>query len=136
MAVSYLLDTSVITRLRAPAVRARVEALDAAGLTRTALTDLEIGFSARNGGEWDRLVAALETFELVDIGPTDFTRARQVQRLLAARGMKGRKVPDLLIAAAGEGTARTVLHYDADFDHIASVTGQATEWVVPRGSVD
>jgi hypothetical protein len=30
----------------------------------------------------------------------------------------------------------TVLHYDADFDKIATVTGQPTEWVVPRGSID
>jgi predicted nucleic acid-binding protein len=136
MAVTYLLDTSVVTRLRAPAVRARVEALDAAGLARTALTDLEVGFSARNGVEWDGLIAALETFELVDIGPTHFARARQVQRLLAVRGLKARKVPDLLIAAVGEGAARTVLHYDADFEQIGSVTGQATEWVVPQGTVD
>jgi hypothetical protein len=30
----------------------------------------------------------------------------------------------------------TILHYDADFDHIATVTAQPTEWVVPAGSVD
>jgi len=24
---------------------------------------------------------------------------------------------------------------DADFDHLAAVTGQATEWIVPRGTV-
>jgi hypothetical protein len=30
----------------------------------------------------------------------------------------------------------TMLHYDADFDLIASVTGQPCEWVVPPGSVD
>ena len=28
----------------------------------------------------------------------------------------------------------TVLHYDADFDTIATVTRQDVEWVVPRGS--
>jgi hypothetical protein len=28
-----------------------------------------------------------------------------------------------------------VLHYDADFDRIADVTGQTSEWVVPKGSV-
>ena len=31
---------------------------------------------------------------------------------------------------------RFVLHYDADFDRIAAVTGQPCEWVVPAGSVD
>ena len=29
-----------------------------------------------------------------------------------------------------------VLHYDHDFDLIASVTGQPEEWVVPAGSAD
>ena len=33
------------------------------------------------------------------------------------------------------GDRLTVLHYDADFDLIAEITGQPTEWVVPRGSI-
>jgi hypothetical protein len=45
-------------------------------------------------------------------------------------------VPDLLIAAAAEADSLTVLHYDADFDRIAAVTGQRSEWVVPAGSID
>jgi predicted nucleic acid-binding protein len=136
VALSYLVDTSVVTRLRVGAVRARVEALDAVGVARSSITDLEVGFSAQSATEWDRLIAALDVFDHVEIGPAHFTRARQVQRMLAERGLKGRKVPDLLIAAAGEATQRTILHYDADFDHIASVTGQSTEWVVPRGTID
>jgi predicted nucleic acid-binding protein len=134
--VTFLLDTSVVTRLRVRMVRERVQALDRVGLARTAMTDLEVGFSARNGEEWDRLMAAMEAFELVDADARHFARARQVQRLLAVHGPKGRKVPDLLIAAVAEATGRTVLHYDADFDHIASVTGQPTEWIVPQGTVD
>lgn len=136
MAVIYLLDTSVVTRLRVPAVRERVQALDTTGLARTAMTDLEVGFSARETSEWDRLMTALESFELADLLPSHFSRARQVQRLLSQHGLKGQKIPDLLIAAVGEQTERTVLHYDADFDHIASVTGQSTEWVVTRGGID
>lgn len=134
--MSYLLDTSVLTRLRHPVVRSRVEHLDAVGVARSPMTDLEIGFSARSGADWDQLMAAVEVFGLVEIEPGHFARARQVQRLLAVHGLKGRKVPDLLVAAVGEATARTVLHYDADFDHIATVTGQATEWVVSRGTID
>ena len=29
----------------------------------------------------------------------------------------------------------TVLHYDADFDTVAAVTGQDAEWVVARGAL-
>ena len=61
---------------------------------------------------------------------------RQVQRLLAAKHQRGRKVSDLLIAAAAEANGLTVLHYDADFDRISAVTGQRCEWVVPAGSID
>lgn len=32
-------------------------------------------------------------------------------------------------------SALVVLHYDADFERIAAVTGQPNEWVVPRGTV-
>ena len=49
---------------------------------------------------------------------------------------RAQRVPDLLIAAAAESRGLTVLHYDADFDRIASVTGQSCEWVVPASSVD
>ncbi|MEE9414125.1 MAG: PIN domain nuclease [Acidimicrobiales bacterium] len=132
----FLLDTSVLTRLRTPLVLDRVEELDSNGLARTSMTDLEIGFSARNADEWDRLVAALGAFRQIDVEAHHFDRARQVQRLLAADGLKGRKVPDLLIAAVAEARSLTVLHYDADFDHIATITGQPTQWVVERGTID
>lgn len=46
---------------------------------------------------------------------------------------RGRKVPDLLIAAAAEARGLTVLHYDSDFDQIAAATGQSCEWVVAAG---
>jgi len=56
--------------------------------------------------------------------------------MLAAEHQRGRRAPDLLIAAAAESRDLAVLHYDADFDLIASVSGQRCEWIVPAGSVD
>ena len=75
-------------------------------------------------------------FELVETTADHLRRGRQVQRLLASRHQRGRKVPDLLVAAAAESRDLSVLHYDADLDRIAAVTGQSCEWVVPRGSID
>lgn len=100
------------------------------------MSDLEIGFSARNVDEWDALALALDVMELVPVTAQHFSRARQVQRLLAEKGLRGRKIPDLLIAAAAEERGLIVVHYDTDFGHIAEVTGQVVEWIVPRGSVD
>ena len=42
----------------------------------------------------------------------------------------------VLIAAAAEARNLVVLHYDADFDRIAAVTSQPTQWVVATGSVN
>ena len=137
MALTHLVDTSVLTRLRHDAVRAVVEPMAAAGtLGRAGITDLEVGFSARSEREWDRAVDALDAFELIETSADHVRRARQVQRLLASKHQRGRKVPDLLIAAAAEVNDLAVLHYDADFDRIAAVTGQRVEWVVAAGSVD
>lgn len=136
MALSFLLDTSVLKRLGRLEVRSVVEPLAAAGqLARATICDLEVGYSARNVAEWDRLVGALDAFQQVETTATHVRRALQVQRLLAERSQRGRKIPDLLIAAAAEELGIAVLHYDADFDVIASITGQRCQWIVPAGSV-
>jgi predicted nucleic acid-binding protein len=137
MALTHLVDTSVLTRLNEPAIREAIEpGAQRAELARAEISDLEVGFSARNAAEWDRLADGVEAFELVQSTAEHVRRAKRVQRLLAAKHQRGRKLPDLLIAAAAEASGLTVLHYDADFDLIASVTGQPCEWVVPAGSVD
>lgn len=127
----------MLTRLGHAAVRAALQARVAGGqVARAGISDVEIGFSARNAAEWTRLAAALAAFPLIETDAAHVRRARQVQRLLASRGLRGRKVPDLLIAAAAEENGLAVLHYDADFDRIARVTGQRCEWVVAAGTVD
>jgi predicted nucleic acid-binding protein len=118
-------------------VRAAVEPLAEAGrLARAGISDLEVGCSARNAREWDHLVGALEILTLVETTADHVLRAKQVQRLLASKSQRGRKIPDLLIAAAAEEHRLTMLHYDQDFDKIAGLTGQTCEWVVPAGSID
>ena len=137
MALTHLIDTSVLTRLDQTPVRAVVEPKAARGeLARAGISDLEVGYSARSAAEWDRVIDALQVFELIETTSEHLRRARQVQRLLATKHQRGRKVPDLLIAAAAEARTLSVLHYNADFDRIAAVTGQACEWVVPAGSAD
>lgn len=118
-------------------MRAAIEQLAEAGrLCRAGISDLEIGYSARNAREWDSFQRALNSFELVETNSAHIRRARQVQRLLAGRSQRGRKIPDLLVAAAAEAVGVSVLHYDADFDRIASVTGQPCQWAVPAGTAD
>lgn len=137
MALTHLVDTSVLTRLARTEVRKAIQSrVERRELARAGISDLEIGYSARSAPEWDRLAAALELFDLIETTSDHIRRARQVQRLLAAKHQRRRKLPDLLIAAAAEAEGLIVLHYDADFDRIASVTGQSTEWLLPAGSID
>jgi predicted nucleic acid-binding protein len=137
VALTHLLDTSVVSRLGVAEVRAVVDPLAHTGrLGRAGITDLEVGYGSRNAREWDQDMADLSVFELVETSVDHVRRARQVQRLLASRSQRGRKVPDLLIAAAAEAAGLTLLHYDNDFVLIARVTGQPCQWVVPAGTID
>ncbi len=137
MALTHLIDTSALKRLGHVDVRAAIENRATAGcVARPTICDLEIGYSARNAAEWDRLIEALSTFAPIETSSAHVRRALQVQRLLAQRSQRGRKIPDLLVAAAAEEHGLTVLHYDGDFDLIASVTGQLCGWIVPAGSAD
>ncbi len=137
MALRFLVDTSVLKRLRHDEVRGAIEPLaDRGELGRPSICDLEVGYSARNATEWDELLTALDAFARIETSAAHLARALQVQRLLAERSKRGRKIPDLLVAAAAEELSISVLHYDANFDLIAEVTGQASQWVVPAGTVD
>lgn len=137
MALTWLVDTSVLTRLPNSEVRAAVSPLVEQGrVGRCTMSDLETGFSARNANEWDALQRALSVFPVVDVVSSDFDQAKESQRALAALGLKGRKVPDLIIAAVALRMELTVLHYDRDFELIEQVTGQPTRWVVERGTID
>lgn len=137
MALTYLVDTSVLSRLRTPEVRSRVEGLSHAGdLHVGRLSLLELGSSARSKDEWDGIQRACRAFSIVEVVDEDYEQALVTQRDLAEKGRRGRQVPDLLIAASAARTHAAVLHYDRDFEHIAEVTGQATEWVVALGTVD
>lgn len=134
-----LVDTSVYNRGHHPVV---VEAwAREANMDRVALTPpakLEILYSARSAAEYAEVAEELDAFRQVPCGQDAGERALEVQAALARKGgLHHRSVgfADLLIAAAAELAGATVWHYDSDYDRIAEVTGQPTEWVAPRGSL-
>ena len=72
----------------------------------------------------------------MDVTAAAMQRALHVHRLLAAASQHRHfRLPDLIIAATAEEHGATVLHYDADYDRIAAVTGQPVESVAARGSL-
>jgi predicted nucleic acid-binding protein len=101
------------------------------------IIDLEILYSTRNGAEHDHFRGQREAFEYFPMTDEIARRAIQVQGKLAYRGQhQSVSIPDLIVAATAECFSLVVLHYDADYDRIAEVTGQPAEWVVPRGTAD
>ena len=136
--MKYLVDTSAWHRVAIPEVAARWSALlSDDSLAICDLIALEVLYSARSASDYDRTKRNLEGLSQIPTAET-FQRARDVQQLLAhVGGLHHRSVTiaDLLIAAAAEAASLTVLHCDEDFDRISAVTGQPTEWIVPRGSL-
>jgi predicted nucleic acid-binding protein len=134
----YLADKSVWARLTKPAVQAVVGPYIDRGLIGTCpIIDLEILYSTRNGEEHDHFRAQREAFEYFPLTDEIARRAIQVQGELAHRGQhRSVSIPDLIVAATAERFSLVVLHYDADYDRIAELTGQPAEWVVPRGTAD
>jgi predicted nucleic acid-binding protein len=106
-------------------------------LASCALSDLEVLFSTRTPEEYEHvLVQRRANYAQLPVTDAVCDRAAEVQRALAARSEhRGASIPDLLTAACAEAQGVAVLHYDTDYDLIASVTGQPAQWVVPRGSV-
>lgn len=134
----YLADTSAAARAANPRVRAELTRIGRLGLAATCVTvDLEILYSARNPGEYEDISAARAVgFTDLPMNQTIADRARAVQRALAAQSQhRTAGIVDLLTAATAEHHGATVVHYDADFDAIAALTGQPVRWVVPKGSV-
>lgn len=135
---SWLVDKSVLARVDVPAVADAVLPRVQAGQVGVALvTELEVGYSARSGADYDATrQELLDLLIPVTIPPRAEERARELQRDLVQRGQhRGISVPDLVLAAVADIEELTILHYDADFDLISAVTGQPTEWVVQRGSI-
>lgn len=139
MAVArYLADKSVWARLSQPIVRAAFSPLVDRGLVGTcAIIDLEILYSARTAAEHDHFRGQRQAFEYFPLADEIAARAVEVQGLLAHRAQhRSVSIPDLIIAATAERNSLIVLHYDADYDRIAEVTGQDVQWIVERGTAD
>lgn len=128
---SWLIDKSALVRLTDSVDRDAWSNRIERGLVHISnVTRLEVGYSARNGADARRgfREPPLAALPLEYLTPAVEDRAFEVQLLLADLGKhRGPSIPDLLIAAAAELGGLTVLHFDKDFDLIASVTGQLVE---------
>lgn len=135
---TYLADKSSLTRSDTrPEVRDVIEPLILAGRIATCgIVDLELLYSAPNPAMYRELAEVLRAMPRVPVTDIAVERALEVQGLLAGHSQhRSVPLPDLLVAACAEAAGLIVLHYDADYERIATLTGQPVQWVVPRGSV-
>ena len=134
----YLIDTSAHARSNHPSVRRVIAGLIADRAAATCITvDLEAGYSGRDLNDVRAIAERRRSlYVALPITETIADRARDVQVRMAARGHhRAAGVINLLTAAVAEHHGVAVLHYHADFEHIAATTGQPQAWIVPRGTV-
>jgi predicted nucleic acid-binding protein len=135
----YLIDTSAQARSKHPAVRTVIAGLIVDRAAATCVTvDLEAGYSGRDLADVRTIAERRRSlYVLLPITEAIAERARDVQVRMAVRGQhRAAGVIDLLTAAVAEQHNAVILHYDADFEHIAAITGQPQLWVAPRGTLD
>lgn len=132
----YLADTSAWNRSKL--VAEHWEALlEADDLVLCAPVALELLYSARGPADYVALASDLGGFHHLPLDERAEQAASRAQRRLAASSHhRGPTPADLLIAGLAEVNGLPLLHYDRHFELIADVTGQPTEWLSPRGTLD
>ena len=135
---SYLADTSAWHRSSREGVVERwIDLLLKRRIAMCSPVRLELLYSARGRADHAALRTRLGSLAELPLDRAASRRADDVQAALAERSQhRGPTTVDLYIAAIAELGRATLLHYDRRFDTIARVTGQPTEWLAPRGSLD
>lgn len=134
----FLADTSVyVLQARHAAVRKRfAELLTEGRIAACQMTALEYLNNAPDPAGYEIIWGALAAQRWIEVTSAAMDRAMEIHRELARRSQHRHfRLPDLIIAATAEQAGATVLHYDADYDRIAAVTRQPTEWVAEQGSL-
>jgi len=137
-----LLDNSAWARLGDDALPAgRLEEIADAleqGRVATSLPFLlEAGYSAQSADDHLELVQELLALPLLPIDERVERRALDAQGQLARAGHHRLPPVDLIIAAVADRHGLGVLHYDGDYDVLATRTDLRFEsvWLAPRGSL-
>lgn len=137
---AHLADTGVwlwIRDRRFPELRRWfTEELEAGRILVAAPVCLELVRGAPNPAAAVATARRLEALPQVPCGDRAWDQARRLQLALAERG-DHRRVPvvDLVLAAACEQAGVGLLHYDADFERIASVSELEQRRLAPPGAL-
>jgi predicted nucleic acid-binding protein len=136
---TFIADTSAWAHAGKPAVRRQfAAAMRGAQIATCAIVNLELLYSAADAPSYDELAGTLAQLRDIPITRSATNAAFRAQRELAharSRFQRSVALPDLLIAAAASDVAVGVLHYDGDYDTLATVLDFESRWIAPRGSL-
>ena len=136
---TFIADTSAWAHARHPRVRSQfASALRGGQIATSPIVTMELLYSTQDGAGFDELAATLAQLRDVATTRSVTNAALRAQRELAhARPLFHRsvKLPDLLTAAAAADAALGILHYDSDYDTLATVLNFESRWIGPRGSL-
>jgi len=134
----FLLDKSAHELARRdPEARRVFETMAITGVLATcAIVELEVLYSARNPADCRRLKTYLrEQCVWLETSDDTLSAAVDLQESMLAVGMHRKPIPDLIIASVAQDHDAIVVHYDRDFDDIATVaTSLRTRWIIRPAS--
>ncbi|MEU0095243.1 VapC toxin family PIN domain ribonuclease [Kribbella sp. NPDC006257] len=134
-----MVDTTAHSRGEYPSVRSILAGLIVDQSAATCVTiDLSVGYSGRDLADVQAIADRRNSLYIrLPMNESIADRARETQVRMAARGQhRSAQAVNVLTAAVAAYHNAVILHFDADFEHIAAVTGQPHLWVAPRGSLD
>ncbi len=100
------------------------------------LVILELTRLAPNEQRAREVVGRLAVFEAIPMPAGVWARARETQLALASTGDHRRVPPaDLLLAAAAEESGVALVHYDRDYERIATASELSQKWLAPDGAL-
>lgn len=131
----YLADKSAWEQARYnDRARDRLHELKESGRLAVCLVSVtELLYSTRNAMELAQLRVELSALPYLHVTSEAEQQVEDTMAALAGRGQHRTPAPDLILAATAQAASAIVLHYDADYERIAAVTGQQHEWIVSRG---
>ncbi|WP_146250417.1 PIN domain-containing protein [Curtobacterium sp. MCSS17_016] len=138
--MTYLVDTSVWMNLSRSKSVATAFQLLASGVTVQELLICpplvaEVGFAAQSPADHDKVMDYLLQFRDCPKAPSSRTTLGIQSALWHGGKLRAAGAMDTVVAAYGLENDATVLHYDTDYEHIASVLPDFKhEWIVPRGT--
>jgi predicted nucleic acid-binding protein len=129
--MSYLADTSMVSRLQRPSGidRRWVDVVQAGLVGVCPVVEAELMRTAKNKADRDQLRTTMRSlFTWHPIPDSAWRFVERTQDALVDLGHhRGPSIIDLLVAATAEAWDLTVLHVDRDFDTIANVTDVKTQ---------